>query len=158
MVTSTRSPVRGNGHAHILRTPAAGIPTDLLAVAIAKKLEGESLEPGEYHVQGEATIAVDCIISKAQPTSARAPFRCDLAAVLAVALQQAGIKPERVGAMVERAILDAHNGQAVQGYVDLAEAGVDRAAEQITSTLPSVARAGATSVKGRVELVKWLPS
>jgi hypothetical protein len=158
MATITRSPVRGNGHARILKAPAADIPTDLLAVAIAKKVEGEPLEPGEYHVQGEATIAVDCIITKGQSTSCRAAFRCDLAAVLAVALQHAGVKRDRVSALIEKAILDAHNGQAVQAYADLAAAAVDRAAEQITSTLPAISRTGQTSVKGRVDVVKWLPS
>jgi hypothetical protein len=158
MVTITRSTARGNGHARILKAPVAEIPTDLLAVAIAKKLEGQALEPGGYHVQGEATIAVDCIISKGQSTSARAAFHCDLPAVLAVALQQAGVKPERVAALVEKAILEADSGKAERSYLDLAKAAVDRAAAQITSALPPIARSGATSVKGRVDVVKWLPS
>jgi hypothetical protein len=131
------------------------IPAGLLALALGRKLEAEPLEPGEYHVRGRVIVAVDCIVTKAQPVSARQPFRCDLAAVLAVILQQAGVKPERVAGAVERAVLAAQEGEASREHLDATAAGLERASKAIIDTLPPVHRDGVTKVVGTAEILRF---
>ncbi|HLN27597.1 MAG TPA: hypothetical protein VK395_07610 [Gemmataceae bacterium] len=157
-VSSTR--VTGNGHrkgpaivTQLLK--AAPIPAAELAVAIAKRLPVASLEPGEYRVQGTVTLAVDAIITKGQPTSAKQSYNLDLATVLAVALERAGIKVEKIPDFLEKTITIALENGPTQLYAEVTQAMIKQTETAVAENLPRVPRQSATHVAGTVEIVHF---
>lgn len=130
--------------------------TDLVALAMSKKLKADAPPPGEYVVSGLATVRVNVRIAKGEPTMYRPTSSLPLKGVLAVALRRAGVMRGNIARIIAEAATEAlEAGEKVEGLEETEEA--IKAVEKMLERLPPKSREGATRVEGDVELLGFAP-
>jgi hypothetical protein len=118
---------------------------------LAKKLAPEdvTLKAGKYRVQATAIVHVDGYLTKGEDTT-YTPTDVPIKAVLAIALQRAGIAPERIKPFIaEVAALAMKADKTVTKQVDEA---LEKFKAGIASTLPKQPRKGALKVEGELKI------
>lgn len=119
-----------------------------------KKGENLKLAPGQHGFHGRVTLDVHLDIAKAQEVWQTPTTSIPLKAVLAIALQKAGVQRENirdvlVDAMTEAINLEEETAEELMGVTEDAMGRVS----QTLKHLPKVPREGATTVRGDIEFL-----
>ncbi len=142
------------------KSPPALLPA--LLKNLAEQAAGaRALPPDTYTVRGAATFAVDCMVTQAAPTTARAVVKVDQARLVAAFLELLGVrqpKPDRLHEMVAlafRRATEEPSEEAFRAFAAQIEDTLRRCREEAAEALPRVERAGVCRAPGTVELVGW---
>jgi hypothetical protein len=127
------------------------IPTHLIGQVLKRRLTPLPLDPGDYALNGLATVEIRAAIEKGEPVEAAEQLSLPWAALLAKILRRAKVRPENAVAWLSRALnekeidptRDAHL-LAIAGYL------VELKAQQ-----PKKWKEGKTEVSGLVEITGW---